>query len=136
MAKRALERSQLNFIGGLITVAGTDYCLGDLWHAEGHGTFCPNYGKVPVEKAEADAHNKALDAARLTALDEQCEIGQGEFAYLCKSADGYTVTTFSGTEISRQVTVNRNTVTFCRGARQFQGRLNKTDNNFNFRRIV
>ena len=58
-----LASDELEGFGSLITIKGTNTYLGDLMHFEGHGTFDPDHGLVPVTKDEADVHNKAMDEA-------------------------------------------------------------------------
>ena len=98
-----LTREDLENIGSLITIKGTNTCLGDLMHFDGHGTYDPDHGLVPVSKEEADTHNKLLDEARLKGLDENCEVGQGSFFYFTRKAPDRKVTTFVGTVVSTDV---------------------------------
>jgi len=134
-----MEREQLEHVGvSLITIKGTNECLGDLIHFEGKGTYDPSHGRVPVSKEEAAIHNAALDEARLKGMDENCEIGQGSFAYFI---DG-KVQTFIGSLISDRVTVTgnqRKTVYFTRAGKRYSGRLpwgEMAGDAFNFRRVA
>lgn len=136
MKKKTLTREDLHNIGSLITYQneeGEEQCLGDLWHSEGHGTYDPYWGKVEVSKEEADIHNKALDQARLKGLDENCEVGQGGFFYF---AAGNGVFTFSGTEVTKDYTVNGNSITFRRDGKTYRGKLSSKGDSFNFRRVA
>ena len=123
-------------IGSLITIKGTDACLGDLMHFEGHGTYDPNHGLVPVSKEEADTHNKLLDEARLNGLDRNCKVGQGSFFYFTGKAPDRKVTTFVGTVVSTDVRVKGQSITFVRKGKTFRGRLCKDADSFNFRRVA
>ncbi len=139
MKKKPLTREQLEHFGSLITIKGTDTCLGDLWHAEGHGTFDPNYGKVPVTNEESEAHNQALSKARLDGMDQNCEIGQGSFAYRhggVPPTGGSQVNDFIGAVISDNVTVHGNTLTFRRKGKTYRGRLSTKCDAFNFKRVA
>ncbi len=105
-------------------------CLGDLFHAEGKGTFCPNYGRVPVSKEAADVHNKALDQARVEGLDKNCKVGMTGMFYW----DGKNVNTFLGTQVNEGFVVMsgnvRKTVYFTRKEMKFKGILRKDANLF------
>ena len=134
--KKSLTRENLENIGSLITIKGTDACLGDLMHFDGHGTYDPNHGLVPVSKEEADTHNKLLDEARLQGLDRNCEVGQGSFFYFAGKAPDRKVTTFIGTVVSTDVRVKGQSITFVRKGKTFRGRLCKDADSFNFRRVA
>ena len=131
-----LAREDLENIGSLITIKGTDACLGDLMYFDGHGTYDPDHGLVPVSKEEADTHNKLLDEARLDGLDRNCEVGQGSFFYFTGKAPDRKVTTFVGTVVSTDVRVNRQSITFVRKGKTFRGRLCKDADSFNVRRVA
>ena len=134
--RKSLVREDLENIGSLITIKGTNTCLGDLMHFDGHGTYDPDHGLVPVSKEEADTHNKLLDEARLDGLNRNCEVGQGSFFYLTRKAPERKVTTFVGTVVSTDVRVNGQSVTFIRKGKTFRGRLRKDADSFNFRRVA
>ena len=131
-----LTREDLENIGSLITIKGTNTCLGDLMHFAGHGTYDPDHGLVPVSKEEADTHNKLLDEARLNGLDRNCEVGQGSFFYFTGKAPDRNVTTFVGTVVSTDVRVKGQSITFVRKGKTFRGRLSKNFDSFNFRRVA
>lgn len=154
MGKR-LSRDDLENFGSIITLKGTNQCLGDLMSFEGRGVYCPCYGLVPVTKEEADLHNKALDTAMIEGLDNQCEIGQVGYAYLhpivCRdSHPGHAVKSFAGTVIAEgdDVEVSRLhrggaagfyvEIEFRRCLRHFRGRCYNYysgGENFRFKRI-
>jgi len=125
----------MNFenLGSLITIEGTDQCLGDLIHFEGRGTYDAHYGRVDVSKSDAELHNKALDTARLAGLDDNCKVGQGSYAYY--GPKSHEVRTFVGTLISDgPTTVRGSTITFTRKGKTFRGRLTKDNCAFNYTR--
>jgi hypothetical protein len=64
---RAPARDDLLHLGSLITYLhqGTERCLGYLFHAEGHGSFDPAFGRVEVTQEEAAYHNLALSQAEI-----------------------------------------------------------------------
>lgn len=122
-----LKAKDLVHVGtSIITIAGTNECLGALFHAQGKGTFCPSNGKVPVGKEAADVHNKALDQAQLEGLDEKCKVGQGGMFYWIKNK----VTTFLGTKVNEGHVVmsgnKRKTIYFTRKGKKFKGVLRPT----------
>jgi hypothetical protein len=136
------ERKNLLHLGSLITYKSPDgleeNCLGDIMVFEGHGAFDPTLGRVDVTKEEAELHNKALSDARLKGLDENCQIGQGNFAYLSGKAGNYRVQDFIGAQLNdvdKPPHVSGKTVTFERKGKKFRGRLQKDGDNFNYRRI-
>ena len=131
MSRKVLEEKDLEHVGtSLITIKGTNECLGDLFHAAEHGTFCPNNGRVPVSKEAADIHNKALDEARLKGLDKNCEVGQHGMFYWSKDK----ITTFLGTQVNEGHIVTsgnkRKTIYFTRKGKKFKGVLHKNDDLF------
>lgn len=131
--KKPLTIQDLDNLGSLITLKEhPERCLGDLFFADQHGCFDPTYGRVPVTKEQADAHNLALDQARLKELDENCKVGQGDLAY-CFSTN---VTTFSGTVINDgPIQVHGKVITFTRKGKTFRGRMNK-NGVVNYKRIA
>lgn len=122
--------------GSLITYKdtdGTDRCLGNLMHFEGHGTYDPSLGQVDVTKEDADKHNAALDTALIEGL-KGCKVGQGNFFYLGHSP--LRVHTFTGKEVTRSVTVKGTSVTFTVNNMTFKGKLQKDAQCFNFTRTA
>lgn len=133
MKNKTLTREQLENIGSLITIKGTKTCLGPLMVFTPEMVFDASYGKVPVTKDEADAHNTAFDKAIIQGLDENCQIGQsGTFYYDEKKK---TVKTFIGTLVSENVRRSGNVVTFFRNNKAFRGRVQKDADCVNFKRI-
>lgn len=144
---KQLTVEQLEHVGtSIITIKGTNRCLGDLLFFDSlpdskgviqHNLcFCPTNGRVPVSKEAAEIHNKALDQARLTGMDENCQIGQGTSAYLTKGVVHF----FSGTVIAEQSVCKEGrkylTVTFCRKGKTYRGRMELDAQCFNFKRIA
>ena len=128
-----LTRSQLENIGSLITVKGTNTCLGPLFAFSSGNIFDATYGKVPITKEESEAHNKAFDKAIVEGLDENCQIGQiGTFYY---NDTEKTVKTFNGTLVSSNVRRSGPVVTFFRNGKTFRGRVQKDAECINFKRI-
>jgi len=127
--ENALTRDDLQFLGeSIITIKDTNRCLGDLIHFEwNRSSICPNNGRVPVTKEEADIHNKVLDQAKIEGLDKNCEVGQGGGFYW----DGKNVKTFLGTQVNEgHVVVSgnvRKTVYFNRKGKKFKGVLRKNE---------
>jgi hypothetical protein len=120
---KMMSEEDLMHVGtSIITIRGTDRCLGDLLHLRGE-TFCPNNGRVPVSKEAADVHNKALDQARVEGLDKNCEVGMSGMFYW----DGKNVKTFLGTQVNDVVMSGnvRKTVYFNRKEMSFKGILRK-----------
>lgn len=127
----SLKRKDLKHIGSLVTIVGTSNCLGDLIHFEGKGTYDATHGKVPLSEEEADAHNQALDKARLEGLDKNCEIGQAGTFYFVRGR----VTTFLGTVVDPTPEVRGKSITFRRAGKVYRGRTQKDASCFNFKRI-
>jgi hypothetical protein len=132
--------TKLDNLGSLITFkdGDVDRCLGYLMHFDGRGTYDPTFGRVEVTKEQADIHNKALEAAELSGLDQNCAVGQGGTFYY--NADGHTVRTFLGTVVSEHLETKGNmrankTITFHRAGKVYRGRLSKHHDAFNFRRV-
>ena len=142
-AHRKPKAPNLENKGSLITYKdhGKDTCLGPLWHAEGHGTYDPTFGRVDVTKNEAEIHNRELDKAMLDGLDNQCAVGQGAMFY-AHPEPGQTsnirVTTFNGTLVAiahRYQTVSTSSLCFTRNGKGFAGRIRKDADCVWFRRI-
>ena len=126
----------LENVGSLITFNDGDRCLGYLWHAEGHGTFDANLGRVDVSKDNADTHNRLLDDALLNGLDENCQVGQGGTFYVGQHEGRTAIKTFLGTLISADVSLKGQSLTFRRKGRTFRGRMSRQHDLFNFRRVA
>jgi hypothetical protein len=131
---KAPTREQMENFGSLITIKGTNNCLGDLMYLTGHGIFDATYGRVDVTPEEATAHNTCLDTAKLEGMDKNCEIGKGAFFYYTKPQ---LITTFIGTTVcsGRDISVNGSSITFVRAGKTYRGRLPKDSQAFNFKRI-
>ena len=144
--KTTLAKDKLEHFGSLITIKGTNQCLGDLMffdsipNSQGvavkNACFCPHNGQVPVTKDEATAHNAALDKARLDGMDENCQVGQGTMVYLTKGVVHF----FSGTVVSSNVVAKTGrkytTVTFSRNHKTFTGRMENDAQCFFAKRVA
>lgn len=133
---RTKELRPIEGHGSMLTWQGTNQCLGHLMHFAGHGVYEPNVGRVDVTKADADAHNAALDKALIDGLDQNCQVGQGGSFYLGKQYGKYKITTFTGLVVSEDVTVAGRSVTFRRAGKTFRGRSSTKHDLFNFRRVT
>ena len=93
---------KLENLGSLITIEGNDAddaCLGYLMDFKDQGVFDAEYGRVDVSPADASTHNKLLDEALLTGLDDSCKVGQhGTFYYVEDR-----IQTFLGTVVSERI---------------------------------
>ena len=124
---------KLENLGSLITIAGTNTCLGHLMDFHERGVYDAEHGKVEVTPEQAKIHNECLDKAMLDGLDNQCQIGQCGTYYFTNGK----VTTFCGTLVSDkvQLTPSKKGITFLRNGKQYRGRLQKDADCFNFKRI-
>ena len=114
---------------------GQERCLGYLFEFPGHGIFEPNFGKLEVTSGEAARHNRLLSQGEIQGLDNHCAVGMGGLFYTRK-VDGQTcVVTWLGEEVSRNVQVHGNVITFQRKGMGFRGRLRQHEDAFAFRRI-
>lgn len=126
-------------LGSLITLQGSNTCLGFLMDFKERGVWNAVYGQVSVTPEHAIIHNKTLSDAIVKGLDEQCQIGQGNSFYLIEPALGkggqVKITTFIGDVLASgsQVTITRPqgkrkiTVTFVRNGRKFRGAWKRSD---------
>ena len=137
MAKEQLTRDDLEGFGSLITVRNKKECLGDLLNfgPKKHenapeGVWDPTYGALPfITHEECEAHNKALDTARVEGLDKQCKVGQGGNFYLIRPDGHWRVATFIGTVIATEESIHVQglDVSVRRKGRVFTGRRNTED---------
>jgi len=125
-------RKELEHIGSMITIKGTDNCLGYLMSFPGKGVYDATFGKIDITQEEADAHNKILDEAMLKGLDENCQVGQGGTFYFNEA--NRNVTTFMGTVVANAAK-NGKSITFSRNGKLYRGRTQKDADCFNFKRI-
>ena len=122
--------------GGLLVWAGTNNCLGYLMSFSGKGVFEPNVGKVEVSKEDADTHNAVLDEMMLKGMDENCEVGQGNSFYVTKRDGKTVISTFLGTVVSDNLSINGRSLTFVRKGKKYRGRMSQQHDLFNFRRVA
>lgn len=123
--------------GGLLTYwdNGQERCFGYLMEFTGHGIFEPTFGKLEVTAEAARTHNALLSQGEIEGLDHHCAVGMGGIFYLRK-ADGRTsVVTWLGDEVSQDVQIKHNILTFHRQAMTFRGRLRQDQDCFVFTRI-
>jgi len=123
--------------GSLMTHAddGRERCFGYLLGFPGHGIFEPTFGKLEVSSQEAKTHNELLSKGEIIGLDQNCAFGMCGSFY-AKRKDGHTiVTTWLGEEVSRDVQVRGNVITFNRKGMMFRGRLHQDGDWFHFKRI-
>ena len=116
--------------GSLITYKdhGKDTCLGPLWHAAGHGTYDPTFGRVDVTKEDAEIHNGELDKATLAGLENACEVRQGAMFYAhpeLGQTSNIRVTTFDGTLVAVAHRYGKIMLAFTRDKKGFCGRIKK-----------
>ena len=78
----------------------------------------------------------AAKLAEVKGLDECCQVGQGGMFYLSRKDGGTKVSTWTGTEVSSDVTVRASIVTFRRGGKMFRGRKRGGEDCFSFERII
>ena len=110
-------------------------CLGYLFEFPGHGIFEPTFGKTEVSSEEATAHNRLLSEAQTQGLDNNCAVGMGGLFYAKKENGQLIVVTWLGDEVSRDVRVQGNVITFQRKGMTFRGRLRQNEDCFFFKRI-
>ena len=135
--KKPSKPSEILHRGSLMTRPdnGQERCLGYLFAFPGHGIFEPNFGKLEVTAEEAKTHNRWLSQGELEGLDQHCAVGMGGLFYTRKM-DGQTrVVTWLGEEVSRNVQVHGNVITFQRKGMGFRGRLRQQEDSFGFKRI-
>ena len=110
-------------------------CFGYLLGFSGHGIFEPTFGKLKVSSREAKTHNELLSQGEIAGLDQNCVVGMGGRFYTKRKNDHTIVTTWLGEEVSRDVQVNGNVITFNRNGMTFRGRLRPDEDCFHFKRI-
>lgn len=123
--------------GSLLTYQdnGRERCFGYLFEFPGHGIFEPTFGKLKVTSGEAKTHNRLLSQGEINGLDNHCATGMGGMFYTRQGEGRMIVVTWLGEEVSRDVQVHGNVLTFRRKAMTFRGRLRKTEDCFAFKRI-
>lgn len=107
-----------------LLVEGDNTAVGYLIFDPSGRAFDPN-GFVPgVTKDEGEDHNQLLDEMLLTGLDENCEIGQGNYFYV--DMKSRRITTWHGTELGKGSVDERNRyLTFARKGKTFRGELTR-----------
>lgn len=127
---------QLENKGSLITIAGTNQCIGYLMNFKEHGIHDAEHGKMDVTPEKAEKHNACLSEAEIKGLDENCKVGMGSSFYFDRNKRH--VHTFIGTLVSDDVSVSAsgNRVTFKRKGMTFRGTLAREADMFNFKRVA
>ena len=113
---------------------GRERCFGYLFEFPGHGILEPTLGKLDVSSAEARTHNELLSQCEISGLDQNCAVGMGGTFYANKKNGHASITTCLGEEVSRDVQVNGNAITFNRKGMTFRGRLRPDEDCFHFKR--
>ena len=123
--------------GSLLTYQdnGEERCFGYLFEFPGHGIYEPTFGKLDVSSEEARTHNQLLSQAEIKGLDEHCAVGLGGTFYTRKTDRQTLVVTWLGDEVSRDVQIRGQVLTFRRQAMTFRGRLRRNEDAFGFKRI-
>jgi hypothetical protein len=141
---KQLQESDLDNLGSLITIKGTDNCLGDLFvvpdvipalgeRPKAGTVFDSTYGKVPVSAKDADKHNIALSKALIEGLDSNCKVGQcGVFYY---NTTTKRITTWYGDLVAVASKVTGNIIEFERKGKSFRGKKPKDSDAVTFTRI-
>ena len=114
---------------------GREHCFGYLLGFPGHGIFEPTFGRLKVSTREAKTHNELLSQGEIAGLNQNCAVGMGGMFYTRKQDGRTIVTTWLGEEVSRDVQVNGNVITFNRNGMTFRGRLRQHEDCFYFKRI-
>ena len=135
--KRPRKPPEIRHRGSLMTWQdhGQERCLGYLVEFPGHGVFEPNFGKLEVTSEETKTHNQLLSQGEIDGLDNHCAVGMGGLFYTRKVDGQIRVMTWLGEEVSRNVQVHGNAITFQRKGMNFRGRLRQHEDAFAFRRI-
>lgn len=123
--------------GSLMTYIdqGTERCFGYMYHFPGHGVYEPTFGRLEVAPDEAQTHNRLLSEAEVKGLDQNCGVGMGGMFYT-KRLEGRTiVVTWLGDEVSREVRISGQVLTFQRKGMSFRGRLRRGEDAFFFKRL-
>lgn len=123
--------------GSLLTYQdnGHELCFGYLFEFPGHAIYEPKFGKLEVTSDEARTHNQLLSQGEIEGLDNQCGVGMGGTFYTKKVGGRTLVVTWLGAEISRDVRLRGEVLTFKRKDMIFRGRLRKDEDCFGFKRI-
>ena len=135
--KNKLKTPEILNRGSLLTYqdTGRERCFGYLMEFAGHGIYEPTFGKLAVTSAEASTHNQLLSQAEIQGLDNHCAVGLGGTFYTRKNERQTLVVTWLGEEVSREVQVRGQVLTFRRQAMTFRGRLRRDEDCFGFKRI-
>jgi hypothetical protein len=135
--KRTQSTPEIRHCGSLLTYQdkGTERCFGYLFNFPGHGVYEPTFGKLEVTPEEARTHNQLLSRAEVEGLDSNCAVGLGGMFYTRKAEGRPIVVTWLGEEVSREVQVHGQVLSFTRKGMTFRGRLRRGEDCFAFTRI-
>jgi len=114
---------------------GRERCFGYLFEFAGHGIFDPTFGKLEVTSEEAKTHNRLLSHGEIEGLDNHCATGMAGMFYTRKTECQTAVVTWLGEEVSRDLRIKGQTLTFRRKGMTFRGRLHANRDVFSFKRI-
>lgn len=123
--------------GSLMTYKDKDTarCFGYMFHFPGHGVYEPTFGRVEVSPEEAQIHNRLLSEAEVKGLDENCAVGMGGMFYTKTDNGRRIVVTWLGDEVSRELRIAGQVLTFERKGMRFRGRLRRDEGAFFFTRV-
>jgi hypothetical protein len=124
--------------GSLLTYLelGQERCFGYLFEFPGHGVFEPTFGKLEVTSEEAKTHNRLLSQGEIDGLDSNCALGMGGSFYTRHQEGRTIVVTWMGEEVSQEVQIKGQVLTFHRRGMAFRGRLRQDEDAFSFRRVA
>jgi hypothetical protein len=132
-----MKRPAIRNRGSLLTYQeeGRERCFGYLFEFPGHGIHEPTFGKLDVSSDEARTHNQLLSQAEIQGLDAHCAVGMRGRLYTKQHNGQRWVVTWLGEEVSREVRIRGQVLTFQRQGRTFRGRLRQHEDAFVFQRI-
>ena len=132
-----MKRPAIRNRGSLLTYQedGRERCFGYLFDAPGHGIYEPTFGRLEVSSDEARRHNQLLSQAEIQGLDEHCVVGMRGLLYTKQHNGQRWVVTWLGEEVSREVRIRGQVLTFQRHGMTFRGRLRQHEDAFVFQRI-
>lgn len=145
---RTKAKPQFENLGSLITIKNQKTCLGYLMVFADRGVFDAEYGKVDVSPEHAETHNKLLDAAMLSGLDNRCEVGQTGTFYVKQTRTGTgTITeirTWVGTVVAGHTDVDVQNgprrgiklIAFTRNGKRFRGTWDTNEDAVQFQRVA
>ncbi len=92
--------------------------------------------RADIREAESLVpRSQSPSQGEIAGLDQNCGVGMGGRFYTNRKNGHTIVTTWLGEEVSRDVQVNGNVITFNRNGMTFRGRLRQHEDCFHFKRI-